>query len=213
MTQPRPSNPGNQPRLPSRRTGTPPGYGNVRVLVPTGLHYRVISHSGISHLTVPEFALSGSPVPAPWIPSRDIRSARTTLQGHRARTLTPAPAICLFQRATARHKASPMGRAKPTGPAQFGLPGLRSRHLLRGAQTPPCPGRHRTCNPTRQARDEVGPRTEQGACRWLTTSLPRIIVLSPSDVTPSIGKVRILTRSSSKEPSPGNDASRGVAGS
>lgn len=58
MTEPGPSNPDSRSRSPSRRTGTPAGYRNVRVLVPTDLHYRLISYSGISHMTVPEFALA-----------------------------------------------------------------------------------------------------------------------------------------------------------
>lgn len=46
------------PVLPSRRSGTPPGYRNVRVLVPLDLHWRLASYATQSKMTMPMFVLA-----------------------------------------------------------------------------------------------------------------------------------------------------------
>jgi hypothetical protein len=43
--------------MPSRRNGTPPGYKNVRVLVPQDLHWRLLTCASNERKSLPQFVL------------------------------------------------------------------------------------------------------------------------------------------------------------
>jgi hypothetical protein len=46
------------PGFPSRRSGTPPGFRNVRVLVPLDLHWRLSAFASQSRMNIPKFVLA-----------------------------------------------------------------------------------------------------------------------------------------------------------
>jgi hypothetical protein len=55
MRSPETGHPTNLPVPPPRTHGTPSGYKNIRVLVPTNLHYRLAGYAALSHASIPGF--------------------------------------------------------------------------------------------------------------------------------------------------------------
>lgn len=53
----------------SRSNITPPGYKNVRVFVPKSLHFRLVSHSAASEMTLQEFVVAVLERAAPLTPA------------------------------------------------------------------------------------------------------------------------------------------------
>src|SRR5262245_58527018 len=58
MTKTEGASRGRARATPSRSHGTPPGYRNVRVIVPQDLHWKLMGYASQSHMTLPEFVVS-----------------------------------------------------------------------------------------------------------------------------------------------------------
>lgn len=82
---------------PSRRSGTPPGYRNIRVLVPSDLHWRLASYASQSQLTMPAFVLAtlqrATPLGVSTDPSISTPGRSPSVSGQIPARATPRPQV------------------------------------------------------------------------------------------------------------------------
>ena len=115
MTLPHSEPEGRPTRPPPRTHGTPSGYRNIRVLVPTSLHFRLAGYAALSHASIPEsvsrwltLVTPLDPITGQPLPANNVAGARGHGQGSDA-DASPGP--------RPGPGASPMGKGAAPGPA------------------------------------------------------------------------------------------------